>query len=305
VPIECPLRVAVTGKNGQVARALQEGACPQVEILAVGRPELDLALPSDPTKVFEDLHPDVIVNAAAYTAVDKAESDQELALATNGRGAGLVAQAAANLKVPVIQLSTDYVFDGVAASPYREDDPVAPINFYGRSKLAGEEAVRAAAADHVILRTSWVFAPFGENFVRTMLRLASVRDEIRVVADQQGSPTSALDIAASIIEVARNLIDRPNDATLRGIFHLTNAGQTTWADFAAEIFRLAAKQGGPSARIVPIETSQYPTPARRPARSILDISKIALVHGVRPQHWTEALAVVIDRLNKTSGHRPV
>jgi dTDP-4-dehydrorhamnose reductase len=293
-----PLRIAVTGRQGQVARALQERAGPRLEVFTIGRPEFDLAASSDPTPLFKHIRPDVIVNAGAYTAVDKAETDRELASLTNGIGAGLVAQSAANLGVPVIQISTDYVFDGSAVRPYREDDPVAPANFYGQSKLAGEEAVRAATPNHVILRTSWIYAPYGQNFMRTMLRLAGDREEVRVVADQQGSPTSALDIAMALEHVARNLVDRPDESLLRGTFHVTNAGQTSWAGFAAEIFKLAAGYGGPSARVVPIETAQYPTPARRPAFSCLDTSKIEKIHSVLLPKWGEALAVVLRTLKK-------
>jgi dTDP-4-dehydrorhamnose reductase len=294
MPNERPLRIAVTGRQGQVARALRERAGPRLEVLAIGRPELDLAAPVDPTALFASLQPDVIVNAGAYTAVDEAETDQKRALLTNGIGAGLVAQAAANLGVPVIQISTDYVFDGGAVRPYREDDCVAPANFYGRSKLAGEEAVRAATQNHVILRSSWIYAPYGQNFMRTMLRLAGDREEIRVVADQQGTPTSALDIAMTLEQITRNLVERPDESLLRGTFHLTNAGQTSWAGFATEIFKLSAECGGPSARVVPIETADYPAPAPRPAYSCLDAGKIERAHGVKLPHWTKALAVVIN-----------
>ncbi|MGO9006556.1 MAG: dTDP-4-dehydrorhamnose reductase [Beijerinckiaceae bacterium] len=292
------MRIAVTGRRGQVARALQERAGPRLEVLAIGRPEFDLAAPIDPTVLFKHMRADVIVNAGAFTAVDRAETEQGLALRTNAIGAGLVAQAAANLGVPVIQISTDYVFDGGAVRPYREDDPVAPANFYGQSKLAGEEAVRAATPNHVILRTSWIYAPYGQNFLRTMLRLAADREEIRVVADQQGTPTSALDIAVGLERVARNLVDRPDESLLRGTFHLTNAGQTSWAGFATEIFKLTVECGGPSARVVPIETAQYPTPARRPAFSCLDTGKIERIHGVLLPHWAKALAVAICALKK-------
>ncbi|MGB7603102.1 MAG: dTDP-4-dehydrorhamnose reductase, partial [Candidatus Sulfotelmatobacter sp.] len=261
------MQIAVTGRNGQVARALVERGNPQLGILTISRPDLDLAAPDDPTELFAALHPDVIVNAGAYTEVDKAESERGIALDTNGRGAGLVAQAAANLGVPIIQISTDYVFSGVAERPYLEDDPVEPVNIYGYSKLTGEEAVQATTVNHVILRTSWVYGPHGHNFLRTMLRLARDQREIRVVADQKGAPTSALDIAAAIECVALNLVTQPDNQNLRGIFHMSNGGQTSWAGFAAEIFKLARDRGGPFAHVVPIDTAQYPTLARRPAYS--------------------------------------
>jgi dTDP-4-dehydrorhamnose reductase len=294
------LRLAVTGRNGQVTRALQTRAGPDLEIVALGRPELDLSASQDARTLFEALRPDVIVNAAAYTAVDKAESEKDLALAINETGAGRVARAAAALNIPVIQLSTDYVFDGTASRPYREDDQTAPVNHYGASKLAGEAAVKAATSKHVILRTSWVYAPEGQNFLRTMLRLAATRDEIRVVADQIGAPTSAQDIAAAIETIARNLTERPNEDRLFGIFHLTDGGETSWAGFAEEIFRLSKMHGGPAARVVPIGTADYPTPARRPASSRLDLTKIGVEHGIVPPHWTEALHVAVGALAMTS-----
>jgi dTDP-4-dehydrorhamnose reductase len=295
-----PLRILVTGRDGQVARALRNRAGEQLEVVAIGRPEFDLGAQSDPTALFKELGPDVIVNAAAYTAVDKAEADRDAALAVNGFGAGAAARAAARLGAPIIQLSTDYVFDGAATRAYREDDPTAPINFYGRSKLAGEEAVSAATSNHVILRTSWIYASEGQNFLRTMLRLAGDRDEIRVVADQHGTPTSARDLAAAIEQIARNLVAGPNEASLRGLFHLTNSGVTTWAGFATEIFAMSAALGGPHARVIPIATADYPTPARRPTRSQLDIAKIARNHGIRPREWRQALQTVMEQVTKNS-----
>lgn len=295
------LRLLVTGRNGQVTRALQDLAGPVLAVLTVGRPEFDLASSDgDLLALFGALHPDVIVNAAAYTAVDKAESERDLALAINAEGAGRVASAAAALGVPIIQLSTDYVFDGTSTRPYREDDQTAPVNHYGASKLAGEDATRAATAKHVILRTSWVYAPQGQNFMRTMLRLAETRDEIRVVADQIGAPTSALDIAAAIEKIARHLKDRPDEDRLFGLFHLTDGGETSWAGFAEEIFRLSQPLGGPTARVIPITTAEYPTPARRPSSSRLDLTKIGAEHGIVPPHWTEALRIAMEALTARS-----
>ncbi len=298
------LRLAVTGRDGQVTRALQDRAGPDLDVLAVGRPEFDLASGGDPRALFEALRIDMIVSAAAYTAVDKAESERDLALTINAEGAGRVARAAAMLNIPIIQASTDYVFDGTAQRPYREDDPTAPVNHYGASKLAGEEAVRAATPKHVILRTSWVYAPQGQNFLRTMLRLAGTRDEVRVVADQVGAPTSALNIAAAIEKIARNLTEHPADDRLFGIFHLTDGGETSWAGFAEEIFRLSRKLGGPAARVIPISTADYPTPARRPASSRLALAKIGAKHGIVPPHWTEALRVAMEALAAKSELHP-
>jgi dTDP-4-dehydrorhamnose reductase len=294
MPVDRPLRLAVTGRHGQVTRALQACAGPTQIVLPLARPELDLASANDPAEHFAKLRPDVIVNAAAYTAVDKAESEQALAHAINARGAGLVARAAARLGIPVVQVSTDYVFNGQARRPYREDDPTAPINVYGATKLAGEQAVQDATPNHAILRTGWIYSPYGQNFMLTMLRLARERDELRVVDDQHGGPTSARDIAAAIVILARHLVDRPNENSLRGIFHFANAGTTTWAGFAGEIFRISAQRGGPSARVIPIPSEQYPTPARRPASSQLDLTKISQLEGIALRPWTEALQDTFD-----------
>ncbi len=233
------LRILVTGANGQVATALQERAPPGVEVVALARPTLDLADPASIRDAFEPQTADVVVNAAAYTAVDKAESEPGLAMAVNGEGAGLVAEAARALGAPVIQLSTDYVFDGSLDRPYTEDDPVAPIGAYGRSKLAGEEAVAAANPRHVILRTAWVYSPFGANFVKTMLRLGETRREVSVVADQRGGPTSALDIADAVFAISATLLLHPGPEKY-GVFHMTGGGEATWAEFAQAIFARGA-----------------------------------------------------------------
>ncbi|MCW2274279.1 dTDP-4-dehydrorhamnose reductase [Rhodoblastus acidophilus] len=295
------MRLVVTGRDGQVTRALQALAGPDLEIVALGRDKFDLAAESDPTPVFAAARPDAIVNAGAYTAVDKAESERELAFAINGRGAGRVARAAAALNIPIIQISTDYVFDGSGERPWREDDPVGPLGVYGASKRAGEEAVAAATPNHSILRTSWVYAPWGANFVKTMLRLAESRPELRVVADQHGAPTSALDIAEGVVAVARNLVARPKDSALRGVFHMAAQGEATWADFAREIFAQSFSRGGPCANVVSIPTSDYPTPAKRPLNSRLSIEKLAEAHGVRLPHWRDGLTRVMHELEQAAG----
>ena len=291
------MRIAVTGRDGQVARALAEvGAAEGVTIVPVGRPELDLA---DAASVFPALRAaacDVIVNAGAYTAVDKAESEPELARAVNAVGAGAVAEAAARLGLPVLQVSTDYVFDGSAPSPYREDDPTGPLGVYGRTKLDGELAVAAANPRHVILRTAWVYAPFGNNFVRTMLRLAATRDEVGVVADQHGCPTSALDIAHALVAVARRVAAADGDPALHGLFHLTGQGEAVWADVAEAVFARSAALGGPSARVKRIGTADYPTPARRPANSRLSGDKLARVYGILLPQWRASVDACVERL---------
>lgn len=290
------MRLAVTGLHGQVVTALVERASPDIVVLPIGRPALDLAAPSGVEAALRALSPDVVVNAAAYTAVDQAEAEAELATAINGAGAGAVAAAARAIGVPIVQLSTDYVFDGAKPSPYVETDPVGPVSAYGRSKLAGEAAVVAGNPDHVILRTAWVYAAEGKNFPRTMLRLAPTRPELSVVADQRGSPSYAPDIADAIIAVARNLRRAPARPDLRGVFHMSGGGETTWAGFAVEIFRQSALRGGPSAGVRSITTAEYPTPARRPANSRLDCGKLRAVHGVALPDWGDALVRCMDRL---------
>lgn len=291
------MRIAVTGSTGQVARALVErGPALGIDVVAVGRPQLDLVQPDTVAPALRAAAPDVVVSAAAYTAVDRAESEPEIAEAVNARGAGAVAAAAAALGVPIVHLSTDYVFSGDLDRPYREDDPTGPVGAYGRSKLAGEIAVAAATPNYVILRTAWVYSPFGANFVKTMLRLAQTRDVVNVVADQHGSPTSAFDIADAIVEVCLNLAEHPRDERLRGIFHLAGTGYTTWAEFADAIFTASHAQGGPSARVERIATAAYPTPAKRPSNSQLDCGKLRAVQGVQLPNWRSSLEACIGRL---------
>lgn len=291
------MRIIVIGKEGQVARSLAERARAHgAQAVLVGRPNLDLADPSGIEDALIETGGDVIVNAAAYTAVDQAESAPELAEAINGIGAGVVAGAAAAMNVPLIHISTDYVFDGTADHPYREDDPVSPLGVYGASKLLGEEAVAAEAENYAILRTAWVYSPFGKNFVKTMLRLAADRDELGVVGDQYGSPTSALDIADGIFAVSRNLLEKLEDRSLRGVFHMTGTGFASWAEFATEIFALSSRFGGPSAKVRSIATADYPTPAKRPANSRLDCSKLKEVHGVVLPPWRSSLEPCVKRL---------
>lgn len=294
------MRLVVTGLSGQVVSALAELGAGRADlvVLPVGRPELDLAAPSRVEGLLRGLMPDAVVNAAAYTAVDKAESEPDLAMQVNGAGAGAVATAAAALGVPIVHLSTDYVFNGTRPAPYVETDPVAPVSAYGRSKLAGEEAVAAAQPNHAILRTSWVYAAEGKNFVRTMLRLAADRAEVSVVADQQGAPSYAPDIAEAVVQIARNLLAEPARGTLRGIFHMSGGGETTWACFAEEIFRQSAARGGPSAVVRPITTADYPTPAARPANSRLDCAKLMAAHAVALPDWRAALVRCMDRLKQ-------
>lgn len=290
------MRIVVTGRTGQVASALRERAPAGVTVLTLGRPELDLATPATVAPALAASAPDLVVNAAAFTAVDLAESREALAMAVNGAGAGVVAQAAGRLGAPVIQLSTDYVFDGALDRPYCEDDPVGPVGVYGRSKLAGERAVAEATDDHAILRTAWVYSPFGGNFVRTMLRLAGERDEVAVVADQIGSPSSAFDIADAIFAVAANLLARPADPALRGVFHMAGAGEASWAEFAEAIFRERAGRGLRPVAVRRIATVDYPTAARRPANSRLHCARLGAAHGVSLPDWRGSLSACVGRL---------
>jgi len=291
------LKIAVTGKTGQVVTALIErGAIAGHEIIALGRPELDLADPASVLRAIEAAKPDAVVSAAAYTAVDKAESERDLAFAVNGAGAGAVAQAAKALGVPLIHISTDYVFDGALDRPYVESDATSPTGVYGASKLAGEEAVLSTYGENsAVLRVAWVYSPFGGNFVKTMLRLAGDRDEVGVVADQIGNPTSALDIADGIIKVATNMVADSYPA-MRGLFHMVGSRDASWADFAEAVFAASAACGGPSARVNRIGSADYPTQAQRPANSRLDCGKIAQVHGVVLPGWQMSLPTIVARL---------
>ena len=287
-------RVVVTGCNGQVARSLRSQAAAQddLELVFAGRPELDLAHPETIVDTIARMRPDLVVSAAAYTAVDQAEREEPIAMAINAVAPGRMAEATAMLGVPLVHISTDYVFDGMKVAPYSESDPVAPLGAYGRTKLAGEIAVAAANPDHVILRTAWLYSPFGHNFLKTMLRLAQGREIVRVVDDQFGNPTSTLDLADGILAIAHNLLKR-DDPQMRGLFHLVADGSASWADFAEEIFRCSRKSGGPSATVERIPSSDYPTPARRPANSRLDCSRVLSAHGVRLPSWEMSVAAAV------------
>lgn len=290
------MKIAVTGTTGQVVTSLIErGTAAGHDVIAIGRPDLDLADPASVVRTLEAAAPDVIVSAAAYTAVDKAESESDLAFAVNGAGPGAVAQAAKALGVPLIHISTDYVFDGMLDRPYVESDPTSPTGVYGASKLAGEQAVLNGHDDSAVLRVAWVYSPFGGNFVKTMLRLASDRDDLGVVGDQVGNPTSALAIADGVIKVATNMVAN-SSSELRGILHMTAQGEASWADFAQAIFAASAARGGPSASVRAIGTADYPTLAIRPANSRLDCGRIARVHGVTLPDWRTSLNDVMDRL---------
>ena len=291
------LRLAVTGLTGQVVSALIARAPRDVEIIALGRPQLELSKRDAVLASLRHAQCDAIINAAAYTQVDKAESEADLAMRINGDGAGNVAQAAVELGVPLLHLSTDYVFDGSLDRPYQEDDQTNPTSVYGRSKLAGEEQIRALHPRHVILRTAWVYSPYGANFVKTMLRLGADREEVSVVCDQLGNPTSALDIADALIEIAKRL-SRDNSEALCGTFHMSGQGEASWADMAQAIFDTSQTQGRKPVKVRRITTKDYPTPAKRPANSRLDNAKLNNAYSITLPHWRSSLTQCVEQLLK-------
>jgi len=275
------LRLLVLGSNGQVGFELGRARLPAgMTVTGIDRDRIDI---TDRKAVFAAVpgH-DLVVNVAAYTAVDRAEGERDAAFAANAEAPGYIAEACRNEGAALIHFSTDYVFDGVKAGPYIEDDPVNPLGVYGESKEAGERAVRAALAEHVILRTAWVYGVHGHNFVKTMLRLADERRTLRVVADQRGSPTAAADLAAAILRIATAPTKR------WGTFHFTGGGETTWHGFAEAIV-------GGRVPVEPIATADYPTPARRPANSVLDCGKIAAAYGIVGRPWQVALGEVLGQ----------
>jgi dTDP-4-dehydrorhamnose reductase len=290
------MRIAVTGKQGQVVSALTErAAAAGVEIVAVGRPELDLAHPVLIRAVLSKIKPDAIVSAAAYTAVDKAESEEDLAFAINAEGPAAIAEIATELGIPIVHMSTDYVFSGDKLGVYVETDATRPLSVYGKSKLAGEQAVAAANPNHAILRTAWVYSPYGAHFVKTLLRLAETREALNIVADQYGTPTSAFDIADAVISIAKRLVLDP-DPCLRGVFHLTGSGEATWADFAEVIFAGLQAKRGKAVSVRRIKTADYPTIAKRPANSRLSNDKLKHAYGIVLPDWKLSTRVVLDRL---------
>jgi dTDP-4-dehydrorhamnose reductase len=279
-------RILVVGRTGQVATALAE-ALPATgwPHTLMEAPELDLTDQASIEAAIAATSPEMVVNVAAYTAVDAAEANSDLSYAINATGPGQLAAAAARIGAGIIHFSTDYVFDG-SNGPWREDDATGPLGVYGASKLAGELAVAAANPKYAIIRTAWVCSATGHNFLKTMLRLGETRDELRVVADQQGAPTFADDLAAAVIAMVPKVL--AGEGT--GVFHLSGAPATTWHGFASAIFAEAEKYGRKPVRVLPITTAEYPTPAQRPADSRLDCGKIAAVHGVAQWDWRESMA---------------
>ncbi len=287
----------VTGGSGQLGSALRRLAPAGVALVAPGRDVLDLASRTNPVAFLERNGIDMIINCGAYTAVDRAESEPELAHAINAVAPGLLGEAAAHRGIPVIHVSTDYVFPPDGQGPWREDAKVNPASVYGRTKAAGEAALRASGARHAIIRTAWVVSADGQNFVKTMLRLGAERDLLRVVADQRGCPTHAGDLAAALVQIARQLRSDPDKPS--GIWHCTNAGDTSWHGLATHVFAEAANLGlkVPS-RVEAIRTAEYPTPAQRPADSRLDCSAIARDFGISLRHWQNAVTDIVQTLAK-------
>ena len=288
------MKILVFGASGQIGREVCRAAWPPgYAILPLDRKAVDITKSAAVSAMLARETPDLVINLAAYTAVDRAESEPEVAWAANCVGAAHIAGACDESATPLVHLSTDYVFDGRKTGPYREEDAVGPLGVYGRSKEAGERAVRAAVARHMILRTAWVFGAYGANFVKTMLRLAAERPVLRVVADQRGCPTAAADIAAALMVIAAHI---ERGKAKWGTYHFVGAGATSWHSFAQAIFDQAAPQLAACPQVEPITTEQYPTLARRPMNSVLDCRKIEEVFGISSPPWRTALATVIREL---------
>jgi dTDP-4-dehydrorhamnose reductase len=291
-------RILVTGRGGQLATGLEAALPAQgFEPILFGQPEFEFDHPETVAAAFAAARPDAVVNCAAWTAVDAAEDNEAAAFRANALGPALVAAHCAAAGIPLVQVSTDYVFDGRKGAPYVEEDAPNPLGAYGRTKLAGEWAALAGNPRTSVLRTAWVFAPMGNNFVRTMLRVGAERPELRVVADQHGSPTAAPDLADAIAALLARQRETGWRDEYRGVFHAVAAGATTWHAFAEAIFAAAAPFGGPSPKVAAITTDQYPTRAARPGDGRLDTGKLARVFGVRLPAWQQGLDRVIRALH--------
>ncbi|MCX8996197.1 dTDP-4-dehydrorhamnose reductase [Rhizobiaceae bacterium BDR2-2] len=289
------MRILITGITGQVGYELCRYEWPEdVEIVAASRQELDLTDAGSIETYIAEGRFDAVINPAAYTAVDRAETDPVTAWKVNALAPAVMAEATRKVGIPLLCVSTDYVFDGTKAEAYDEGDPIGPVGVYGASKAAGELAVRTGNPRHAILRTSWVFSAHGANFVKTMLRLAADRPLLRVVDDQNGCPTAASDIAATLARMALRLVADPKAPT--GTYHFSNAGPVTWCGFAREIFRQQAALGYAVPKVEAITTADYPTPAKRPANSVLGVEKIGRDYAIRPRPWQEALSEVLSEL---------
>ncbi len=291
--------VLVIGKSGQLAASLLEAERPPgIRMTASEPPELDLADEASIQRAFDSAKPDLVVNAAAYTAVDRAESEPDLAYAINAAGPGVIAALCQNNRIPLIHISTDYVFDGTATRPYRETDPAKPLGIYGLSKYEGERRISAICERHLIFRTSWLYSPFGHNFVKTMIRLGAERDELRIVSDQIGNPTYAPHLADAILKVMVRLKNDKISDDIWGLYHASAMGEASWHDFACEVFNQIESSGGVAPKVTPITTQDYPTPARRPANSRLDCSKLKNTFDVHFPNWRDGVRECIARLGE-------
>jgi dTDP-4-dehydrorhamnose reductase len=291
------MKLLVIGAQGQLARSLVEvGTSQDLSVVALGRPEVDLLDSASIIRAIDRVKPHLVVNTAAYTSTDKAESEPELAHAINAEGASNVAEACAGRDTPLIHISTDYVFDGHTLEPYREDSPTAPLNVYGSSKLEGERRVAAACPQHLIVRTARLHSRFAQNFVKTILRLAESQSELAVVDSQIGNPTYAPHLAAGIATLASRVVEGTSSSVPWGIYHLAGSGEATWYGLAQEALSRSAALGGPVAEIRPISAADYPSPACRPADSRLDCSKCFDAFGVRLPDWPIGVAECVARL---------
>lgn len=294
-----PIRILLTGGSGQVGTCFQALDWP--DTVTIDAPSSDIFNMADSAVMnsYLALHSyDAVINCGAYTAVDKAESEPELAHAINGAATAILAEYAAHHSIPLLHVSTDYVFDGAKNSPYSEDDPVGPLGIYGGSKLAGEQAITASTAQAIIMRTAWVLSPHGHNFLKTMLRLGAERDALSVVADQHGNPTSAHDIARTLQTLLYAMLDNKQ---ARGIYHFVNSGDTSWHGLASHIFDVAAQRTGTAPALTAIPTSDYPTPAKRPANSRLLTDKIQRDFGITPRSWKIAVDDILHELMGEKG----
>lgn len=293
-------RILLTGKNGQVGFELQRALAPLGEVIAVGTADCDLSDANAIRALMQRVQPQLVVNPAAYTAVDKAESDADKARAVNAMAPGVLGEEASRLGASVIHYSTDYVYDGSKDGLYTESDPVSPQSVYGQTKLDGERALQAATPRHAILRTSWVVGAHGGNFAKTMLRLAGDRDELKVVADQFGAPTSASLIADVTAHIARQMLRDGADGFPFGVYHLAAAGETSWHAYAQYVIGEAIGMGkalkATPERVLPIPASSYPTPARRPQNSRLDTHKLRQTFGLHLPHWQEGVKHILQQI---------
>lgn len=289
--------ILVTGGAGQVGLELARVTWPDdVRLHMPTRAELDLGDAEAVRALFARVPFKAVINSGAYTAVDKAETEVASAFAANAMGPAILAEVTKAAGIPLVQVSTDYVFDGSGEADYAETDPVGPLGVYGASKLAGEVAVRTGNPRSVVMRTAWVLSPHRANFLKTMLRLAADRPTLRVVDDQTGCPTSAKDIAEALADITLKMIADPEAPT--GVYHFVNAGSTSWAGLAREIFAQSASRGGPSAGVEGITTAEYPTPARRPSNSRLSTFKITRDYGITPRPWKDAVAEIVAELHQ-------